>query len=81
MASNPHDGDMGRRFDDGSQSEPVTNRVRSASESSGLRHLFSKKKAAMATEEGGEEGEEIKKEGKKITFSKIFFFAKRNFII
>lgn len=43
VASNVNDGEIKRNFDEVDNSN-VANRVRSASESSGLRHLFSNKK-------------------------------------
>lgn len=56
VASNVNDGEIVRNKDDAAGYGHVTNRVRSASESSGLRHLFSNKKkaaaaAAMATDD------------------------------
>ena len=47
VASNVNDGEIVRNKEDGKSYGHVTNRVRSASESSGLRHLFNNKKKAV----------------------------------
>ena len=66
MASNGNDGEIVRHFEEGGaagpEAAPVANRVRSASESSVVRHLFSQRKrsvaAALEAGENGANGEE-----------------------
>lgn len=58
VASNPHDGDINRRgVDPEAEFTHVANRVRSASECSGLRHHFGLKKRSISYETPEELGE------------------------